>query len=389
MEFEKIKAQADQYMMHTYHRFSAALVKGKNATAWDADGKKYIDFTAGIGVNSIGYADPKWVAAVSKQAGEIQHTCNLFYNPQVTSLAENLCKTAGFSKVFFGNSGAEANECAVKVARKYSSDRYGFDRCEVITLRNSFHGRTLATLAATGQEHFHELFTPLPTGFITVEPDLQSVMEKLSDKTCAIFYEPIQGEGGVLPLTAEFVKALRKLCDEKDIILVADEVQTGVGRSGTFYATEQFGVKPDVLTSAKGLGGGLPIGACLVGEKCAEVLGVGDHGTTFGGNPVVCAGANVVLERLNTPGFLQEVSKKGAFLQKSLSEMKNIENVRGMGLMVGAKPVGKTAAQIADQCVENGLLVLTAKDVLRFLPPLTITIEELKTGLSILEKVLA
>ncbi|NLJ30328.1 MAG: aspartate aminotransferase family protein [Clostridiales bacterium] len=388
MDFEEIREQEHKNIMQTYGRFPVALVSGHGATAVDCAGKEYIDFTSGIGVNSLGYCDEAWVRAVAEQAGRLQHISNLYYSPVQTRLAETLCGLTGFSKVFFGNSGAEANECAIKLARKYGTETYGPDRNEIVTLRNSFHGRTVTTLAATGQDGFHRHFTPFTEGFVYAGPDLKSVCAAAGKNTCAVMIELIQGEGGVLPLSPAFVKELDYFCRERDILLLVDEVQTGVGRTGELYCCRHYDLMPDVLTSAKGLGGGLPIGACLCGERLASVMDAGSHGSTFGGNPVACAGAQAVLERVGDEAFLAGVVKKGEILAAKLGEMEEIDFVRGMGLMLGAKPKKGGAAEIAKACVGNGLLVLTAKDMLRFLPPLTISQEELEKGLRILQKTL-
>lgn len=388
MQFSAIQNQDDTYLMHTYGRFPAALVRGKNATAWDVDGKQYIDFTAGIGVNCLGYSDPEWAKAVSEQASTLQHISNLYYSPVTTAAAEQLCKAAGLERAFFGNSGAEANECAIKIARKYGTDHYGPAHCQIVTLRNSFHGRTVTTLAATGQDAFHTHFTPFTEGFTYAEPNMDAVRAAVTPDTCAVMIELIQGEGGVLPMDQVFVQELAAFCNSNDILLIVDEVQTGVGRTGSFYCYQQYGILPDIISSAKGLAGGLPVGACLVGRKCADVMGPGDHGSTFGGNPVVCAGARVVIRRVSEPSFLDEVKEKGAYMRSRLEAMPAISEVRGMGMMLGAKPKEGKAGDIAAKCVDAGLLILTAKDVLRFLPPLTISHEEIDQGLSILETVL-
>jgi len=386
MTFDEIKEQDQQNIMQTYGRFQLALVSGHGATATDCGGKEYIDFTSGIGVNSLGYCDEKWVQAVSKQAATLQHTSNLYYNPMQTKLAETLCKLTGFSKVFFGNSGAEANECAIKLARKYGTDKYGKARNQIVTLTNSFHGRTVTTLAATGQDSFHTNFTPFTEGFSYAEPNMDSVKSCVNAGTCAVFIELIQGEGGVLPLEAGFVKELDQFCKEQDILLMVDEVQTGVGRTGALYCYTNYDFMPDVITSAKGLGGGLPVGACLCTERLGGVLGAGMHGSTFGGNPVVCAGAIAVLDRIGNDVFMAEVKAKGSYITEKLLAMDGIDFVRGMGMMLGAKLKKGDAKKTAQKCCENGLLILTAKDVLRFLPPLTITYEEIDKGLAILEK---
>lgn len=391
MNFEQVKQQEQTNMMHTYGRFPVALVKGKGVVAWDTEGKDYIDFTSGIGVNALGWCDEGWVQAVSRQAGELQHISNLYYNPVQTQLAEELCKASGLSKVFFGNSGAEANECAIKLARKWGMEQSP-EKNRVVTLQNSFHGRTVTTLAATGQEEFHKWFFPFTEGFdYAPANDLDAVEQAITDQTCAVMVELIQGEGGMFLLEKEFVQGLRKLCDEKNVLLLVDEVQTGVGRTGAFYCYQNFGILPDVVSSAKGLGGGLPIGACLCGEKLQNVLTGGMHGSTFGGNPIVCAAALEVLSRVNQPEFLADVTEKGEYFREKLCKLPHVENVRGMGLMIGADvaaDLGKTAGNVASACIESGLLILTAHSALRFLPPLTITKEEIDKGLARLKAVL-
>lgn len=389
MNSSEIKSLADENLMGTYGHFNAALVSGKGAVLYDAEGKSYVDFTSGIGVNALGYGDEKWVEAVSRQAAELQHTSNLYYNPTVAKLAETLCKKSGFSRVFLCNSGAEANEASIKLARKYSFDKYGEGRAKIITLRNSFHGRTMETLTATGQDALHNYFFPFPDGFGYVEAgDIEALKNAADDAVCAVMMEPIQGEGGVLPLDKEYVKAVAEFCREKDILLIFDEVQTGVGRTGKLYAWENFDVKPDILSSAKGLGGGLPMGACLCTEKCAETLSAGTHGSTFGGNPIACAGALEVLNRLDDE-FLTEVTRKGEKIRSALEKMNGVKSVRGMGLMIGIELEEKAAKDVAAECVENGLLILTAKTLLRILAPLVITDEEIDKGLTILSKVLS
>lgn len=391
MNFEQVKQQEQANMMHTYGRFPVALVKGKGVTAWDTEGKDYIDFTSGIGVNALGWCDEGWVKAVSHQAGQLQHISNLYYNPVQTQLAEKLCKASGLSKVFFGNSGAEANECAIKLARKWGMEQSP-EKNRVVTLQNSFHGRTVTTLAATGQDEFHKWFFPFTEGFdYAPANDLAAVEKAITEKTCAVMVELIQGEGGMFLLEKDFVQGLRKLCDEKNVLLLVDEVQTGIGRTGAFYCYQNFDILPDVVSSAKGLGGGLPMGACLCGEKLENVLTGGMHGSTFGGNPIVCAGALEVLSRVNTPEFLAQVNEKGEYFREKLSQLPHIENVRGMGLMIGADVAadcGKTAGNVASACIEAGLLILTAHSALRFLPPLTITKEEIDQGLARLKTVL-
>ncbi len=390
MTFEEIKHDEEQYMMHTYGRFQTALVSGKGATAQDAEGREYIDFTSGIGVNCLGYSDEGWVKAVSQQAAAIQHISNLYYSPVQTAVAGKLCKLTGMDKVFLCNSGAEANECAIKIARKYSFDRYGKGRQKILTLMNSFHGRTVTTLAATGQDVFHNYFFPFTEGFDYVQANnISDLEQKLGEDVCAVFMELIQGEGGVMPLSQEFVDAAARLCREKDILLMIDEVQTGISRTGTVFCYEQYGIQPDVVTSAKGLGGGLPIGACICQEKLSEVLTAGTHGTTFGGNPVACAGAREVLDRVTTEEFLEEVRHKGAYIREKLSAMANVSEIRGKGMMIGIVTCQDNAKAVAAACVEKGLLILTAKNLLRLLPPLNISYEEIDKGLAILAEVMS
>lgn len=389
MNTNEIMSMTDESLMSTYGHFKAALVSGKGATLTDAEGKEYIDFTSGIGVSSLGYGDENWVKAVSEQAAALAHTSNLYYNPTVAKLAEALCKKSGFNKVFLCNSGAEANEASIKLARKYSFDKYGEGRNKILTLVNSFHGRTMETLIATGQDVFHNYFFPFPGGFDYIPAgDMNALKEAADDTVCAVMMEPIQGEGGVLPLDKDYVKAVSDFCREKDILLIFDEVQTGVGRTGKLYAWENFGVQPDIMSSAKGLGGGLPMGACLCTEKCADTLGAGTHGSTFGGNPVACAGAFEVLNRMDDE-FLQEVNRKGDKIREALKDIPEVKSVRGMGLMIGIELENKTAKDVAAKCVENGLLILTAKTLLRMLPPLVITDDEIDKGMEILKKVLA
>lgn len=386
MNFQEIKEQEQQYIMHTYGRVDAALVKGKNARAWDAAGKKYIDFTSGIGVNCLGYSDPAWAAAIASQAQKIQHLCNYYYSPENTALAQELCEAAGMAQAFFCNSGAEANECAVKIARKYGESQGAY---KIVTLNNSFHGRTLTTLAATGQEAFHKDFLPLTEGFLYGDAgDLAGIEKLLDGSVCAVMIETVQGEGGVVPMEPEFVRGLRSLCDEENVLLMLDEVQTGVGRTGFFYSYQGMGVQPDVVTSAKALAGGLPIGACLVGEKLRDILKPGQQGSTFGGNPVVCAGAREVVRRVNDPAFLEQVTQKGLYFRQKLEALPQVEFVRGQGLMLGIKLKSGDAHDILVRCAERGLLVLTAKELIRFLPPLTITQQEIDEGIAIFTNVL-
>lgn len=388
MDNKKIKELDNENIMHTYGRYDVCLTKGKGVYAYDDNGKKYIDVSSGIGVNSLGYCDDGWVKAVSEQAGTIQHISNYYYNKVAGVLAEKLTKATGLSKVFFGNSGAEANECAIKVARKYSFDKYGKGRDHIITLVNSFHGRTIATLSATGQDVFHNYFFPFVDGFDNaIANDIESLKDTITNKTCAVMLETVQGEGGVNILDSEYLQQVRKICDEKDILLIVDEVQTGVCRTGKLYGYMHSGIKPDVVTSAKGLGGGLPIGICMVNDKLKDVMGPSTHGTTFGSNPVVCAGANYIIDTVNTPEFIEEINKKGAYFKEKLEKIKGVKSVRQQGLMIGIEVEGN-AGDIAKKCTENGLLVITAKTLLRMLPPLNIKYEEIDEALAILKKVM-
>ena len=387
MTFEQVKSQDQAYILHTYGRVDAALVKGRNARAWDVDGKEYIDFTAGIGVNALGYCDPEWSAAVAGQAGKIQHMCNYYYCPENTALAQELSQASGMAKAFFCNSGAEANECAVKIARKYGEKRGAY---RIVTLENSFHGRTLTTLAATGQEGFHREFLPLTEGFLYAQAgDLAGIQALLDGSVCAVMLEMVQGEGGVIPMDEGFVQGLAQLCREKDVLLLVDEVQTGIGRTGRFFAYQGYGVQPDVVTCAKGIAGGLPMGACLVSERLGDILQPGQNGSTFGGNPIASAAARVVVRRVSEPDFLQSVLEKGAYFREKLEAMPQVEYVRGRGLMLGVKLKEKDAHDVLVQCAKAGLLILTAKELVRFLPPLTITQEDIDQGLAIFQQVLA
>ena len=388
MKFEQIKKMDTAHIASTYRRFSVALECGEGATLTDTDGKQYVDFSSGIAVNIFGINDETWKNAVIAQLNKVQHTCNLYYTEPQVRLAELLCEKSGARKVFFANSGAEANECALKAARKYSFDKYGPDRYEIVTLENGFHGRTLATLAATGQEEFHKFFGPFPGGFVYARPDFASAKAKITDKTCAVMMELIQGESGVHVLDKNFVRQITEYCQARDILVIIDEVQTGNGRTGYMYAYQGYGIMPDIITTAKGLGGGLPIGACLLFEKTKDAFGYGDNGSTFGGNPVACAGAVSIVERLNEELFL-EVRAKGEYLRTFLSKMPGVEEVTGLGLMIGVRTNGKASVrEIAEKCVEKGLLVLTAHDRLRLLPPLTIKKTEMDEGLKILNEVM-
>ena len=381
--------QFNKYIMHSYGRYDVVMDSGEHEVSVDENGKKYIDFGSGIGVNSLGYCNDEWVEAVCAQARKIQHTSNYYYTKVQADFAKALCETTGYTDMFFGNSGAEANECAIKIARKYSFDKYGKGRHNIITLKNSFHGRTLCTLSATGQDVFHNYFFPFVEGFVNVEANnIEDLRDKLDDSVCAVMFEYIQGEGGVCALDKAFVDEIFKLCAEKDVLTIADEVQTGAGRTGKFLCGEHFGHKADLTTLAKGLAGGVPIGVCLSGEKCANVLTPGTHGSTFGGNPLACAGGLAVLKKVNSDGFLAKAAKKGEYIREKLAKCSEVQSLSGIGLMIGIELKTKKAADIAKACLENGLLVLTAKTKVRLLPPLTISYEELDEGLEILTKLI-
>ncbi len=381
--------QFNKYVMHSYGRYDLVLDKGEGRCAEDENGKEYIDFGSGIGTNSLGYCNEDWVNAICEQAHKLQHTSNYYYTKVQADFAKALCETAGYTDMFFGNSGAEANECAIKIARKYSFDKYGKGRHNIITLVNSFHGRTICTLSATGQDVFHNYFFPFVEGFINVEANnIDDLRAKLDDTVCAVMFEYIQGEGGVMPLDQAFVDEIFKLCGEKDVLTIADEVQTGVGRTGKFLAGDNFGHKADLTTLAKGLAGGVPIGVCLSGEKCANVLTPGTHGSTFGGNPICCAGGLAVLNKINSEGFLSEVAKKGEYIREKLLKIPEVNSVSGMGLMIGIELKTKSASDIVKAALDKGLLLLTAKTRVRLLPPLTITYEEIDKGLAILTELL-
>lgn len=382
-----IKARDKAYVADTYARFDVAITSGIGSELYDENDKRYIDMGSGIGVTSFGSADIEWVKAVTEQLMRVQHTSNLYYTEPCGKLAELLCKKTGMSKVFFGNSGAEANECAIKIARKYAAEKKGSDCFTVVTLENSFHGRTLTTLAATGQEHYHELFKPLTPGFVhTPANDIEKLRETVkNNKVAAILIECIQGEGGVNVLDADFVKAAADIASENDILLMVDEVQTGNGRTGKMYAYMNYGITPDVVTTAKGLGGGLPIGACLMSEKVEKVLGHGDHGSTFGGNPIACAGAVSIVERIDDE-LLCEVNEKSKYVFDTLDGAKGIEKVVGMGLMIGIKTV-RAASDVVKECNEKGVLCLTAKDKVRLLPALNIPMDILKEAVEVIKEV--
>ncbi|MBR7110360.1 MAG: aspartate aminotransferase family protein [Clostridia bacterium] len=382
-----IKILDKENVANTYGREDVVFTSGKGSTLIDSDGREYIDFGSGIAVNSLGIADDKWVDAVTAQLKKIAHTSNLYHNEPCAILAQKLTGRTGLKKVFFSNSGAEANEFAIKCARKYSYDKYGEGRYGIITLKNSFHGRTMATITATGQDVFHTYFNPFLEGFSYAEAgNIEDLISKANDKTCAVMLEFVQGEGGVIALDKEYVKQVFDLCKKNDWLFIADEVQTGNGRTGTLYAFEQYGVVPDIMSTAKGLAGGLPMGATLVGEKCEYVMSAGTHGSTFGGNPAVSAGAIEVLDRI-TPEFLQNVQSKSKKIIDFLKNTKGVESVSGLGLMLGVKTV-KDAKLVKAECLKNGLVVLTAKDKIRLLPALNISDEDIEKGLKILEKAL-
>lgn len=388
MVLDNIKNLADNSLMPTYAHFPVSIEKGNGATFKDSEGNDVIDFGSGIGVNSLGYNNEGWINAVTEQLKKVQHTSNLYYNSTVAEYAEMLTKKTGFNRVFLCNSGAEANECAIKLARKYSFDKYGENRYNIITLVNSFHGRTMATISATGQEHYHKFFDPFVQGFKYAESgNTEQFTEMADDTVCAVILEVVQGEGGVVPTDFEYLKTVEKICNEKDILLIIDEVQTGMGRTGKLFAYEHAEISPDVVTSAKGIGNGLPMGACLCTEKCANVLTAGTHGTTFGGNPVACAGAKYILDTLNDE-FLSEITEKGEYIREKLNEIEEVKSITGLGLMLGIELKSKNAGEIAKKCSENGLLILTAKNKLRMLPPLVITKKEIDKGLNILKSFL-
>lgn len=376
-----------EYVAGTYARFPVAFKEGKGCRLYDYDDKEYVDFGSGIAVDIFGVNDGEWKSAVIEQLYKVQHTSNLFYTEPQARLARLMCEKTGAKKVFFGNSGAEANECAIKAARKYGELKHGAARKEIITLKNSFHGRTLATLAATGQEEFHKYYGPFPAGFVYADPTLEGVESCITEDTCAVMIECIQGESGVNVLDKSFVQGLGKLCRERDILLICDEVQTGNGRTGYMYAYQAYGISPDIVTTAKGLGGGLPIGACMLFDKCKAVFGFGDHGSTFGGNPVVCAGACSVIGRIDEK-LLSDVRKKGEYLMSELKKIDGVEEVTGMGLMIGIK-TEKPAAEIAKKCISKGLLVLTAHSKVRLLPPLIIGKAEIDFAIKILSEVIS
>ena len=379
----------NEHIMQSYGRYPLVMEQGEGRRCKDENGKEYIDFGSGIGTNSLGYCDEKWADAVCRQVRTLQHSSNYYYTAVQADFADKLCAVSGYKKIFFGNSGAEANECAIKIARKYSFDKYGKGRHNIITLVNSFHGRTIATLSATGQDVFHNYFFPFLEGFINVTAnDIDDLKAKLDDSVCAVMLEYIQGEGGVNKLDKEFVDAVYALCAEKDVLVIADEIQTGVGRTGKFLAGEHYGKKADITTLAKGIAGGIPMGACLVGEKCENVLTPGRPGSPFGGNPMACAGGLAVLDRISSDGFLDEVSRKAELFRERLEKCSEVESVSGIGLMIGIALKTKKAGDVVKAALDKGLLVLTAKEKVRLLPPLTISYDEIKEGLAILIEVL-
>ncbi len=375
-----------KYVAPTYSRFPVNIVSGKGSVVYDCDGKKYIDLGSGIAVNSFGVCDEQWIAAVTEQLHKFQHTSNLYYSEPCAKLAKMLCDRTGMCNVFFSNSGAEANECAIKAARKYGSDKKGSDCSTIVTLKNSFHGRTLTTLAATGQDAFHQYFQPLTPGFVHCDATPEDLKKAVSENNvAAIMFEIVRGEGGVLPLDEEFVDAMAALAQSNDILLIADEVQIGNGRSGMLYGYMNYGIKPDIVTTAKGIGGGLPIGITMLGEKVKHVFTPGLNGSTFGGNPVCCAGALNILERIDDK-LLNEVKEKSKYIFSELSGAEGIESVTGMGLMIGVK-TKKPAKEVAAECINNGVLVLTAKDKVRLLPALNIPFDLLESGIQTLKRV--
>ena len=392
MTSQQIKDLTHQYIMTTYGRFPVAIDHGQGATLYDPEGNAYIDFTSGIGVCDLGYGNQAWADAISAQAKKLGHVSNLFYTEPAAKLAETLCKPTGESCVFFANGGGEANEGMIKLARKYSFDKYGKGRATIITLNNSFHGRTITTLMATGQEVFHNYFFPFTEGFRYADAnDLSSLEAAAGDDVCAVMMELVQGEGGVLPLDYDYVQAVKKLCEEKDWLLLADEVQTGVGRTGTLFAFQQYGILPDVVSFAKGIAGGLPMSGIMANEKCRNVLTPGTHATTFGANPV-CAAAGLVVQETLSDDFLEDVQAKGTYLRNQIEALKLpcFGQTRGMGLMIGIEVKdGYNKSEIANKLIENGLLVLTAGPGMRLLPPLVITKEEMDKGVAIMKKALS
>ena len=391
MTYQELKDEEQLYLMHTYGRFPAALDHGKGATLWDIDGKKYIDLTSGIGVSSLGHDNEALVSALNEQAHKLLHASNLYLTEPMVQVAKELVTSCGMGKIFFSNSGAEANEGMIKLARKYSYDKYGEGRNKIITLKQSFHGRTVTTLKATGQEKFHQYFYPFTEVFdYAAANDIEELKDKADDSVCAVMIELIQGEGGVLPLDKEYVQQAAEFCRAKDILFLIDEVQTGIGRTGSLFCYEQYGVKPDVVSMAKGLGGGVPVGAVMASEICADVLGAGTHGTTFGGNPFCCAAARTVLSVVNKPEFLKEVQRKGEYLKNAILAIGSdkIKTVRGMGLMLGIVVDKESRAEMVNRLLEKGVLALTAgEETIRLLPPLVISYEEMDSAVAVIKEV--
>ena len=379
----------NEYIANTYARFPLCLVRGKGSLVYDEDGKEYIDLGTGIAVNTFGYSDDEWIGAVTEQLGALQHTSNLYYSKPCAMLAKTLCERTGMSKVFFSNSGAEANECAIKVARKYGEINKGAEYTTIITLKDSFHGRTVTTLAATGQDVFHKDFLPLTEGFVHARAnDIDDVKKLVAEnKCCAVMFEVVQGEGGVLPLKAEFLSELETIAKENDLLLIADEVQCGNGRSGELYAYMNFGIKPDVVSTAKGLAGGLPLGATMLGEKVKDVLGAGMHGSTFGGNPICSAAALNVLSRIDDK-LLNEVKAKSKYIFDQLCGAKGVMSVSGLGLMIGVQ-TERPASEVIEECRERGVLVIKAKQKVRLLPALNIEKEQLEKAINVIKEVCA
>ena len=391
MTSNEIKGLTHQYVMNTYGRFPVAIDRGEGARLYDFEGNEYIDFTSGIGVTDLGYGYQPWVDAIADQAKKLGHVSNLFYTETPAKLAQILCKRTGMSCVFYANGGGEANEGMIKLARKYSFDKYGEGRATIITLKNSFHGRTITTLKATGQDVFHQFFFPFTEGFrYAAANDLEDLKVQSGDDVCAVMMELVQGEGGVLPLDYEYVQAVKQLCEEKDWLLLTDEVQTGVGRTGKLFAFQQYDILPDVASFAKGIAGGMPMSGIMANEKCRNVLTPGTHATTFGGNPV-CAAAGLVVQETLSDEFLAEVTAKGEYLRGQIEalDLPCFGKTRGMGLMIGIEvKEGYNKSEIANKLIENGLLVLTAGPGMRLLPPLVITKEEMDKGVAIMEKTL-
>ena len=374
-----------EYIAGTYSRYDLVAEKGKGSILTDETGREFIDFTAGIGVNSLGFCDEHWIKAVVGQVKKLQHTSNLYYTKPCVDLAKKICEKTGMSKVFFGNSGAEANEGAIKVARKYGGLKNP-SKVDIVTLNMSFHGRTITTVKATGQEDMHKFFGPFPRGFVYADAnDIESLKKSVNENTCGIMLEMVQGEGGITVLNQDFVDTAVSLCKTYDALLIIDEVQTGVGRTGKFFAYEHFGIKPDIVTFAKGMGGGLPIGGFILGEKASDVLVSGDHGSTFGGNPIVASGGCAVVDTMDE-NFLMQVREKGEYIVKELSKMKNIHDISGLGMMIGFKVKGIEAKEFLERCLNRGLMVLTAKEKVRLLPPLNISEDDIKEGLDIIRE---